>query len=82
MSAVTEIIGAVKQLVESAKGAVLEKLAEVDFEDAWDRRIEADAKTGRLESLWREALEDIKAGPVKPLDEVLGDLVPGKLTPR
>ncbi len=73
MSTVTEIIEAVKQLDERAKGEFLEQLAEVDFEDAWDRQIEADAKAGRLDLLWHEALEDIKAGRVKPLDEVLGD---------
>ncbi len=73
MSTVTEIIEAVKQLDERAKGEFLEQLAEIDFEDAWDRQIEADAKAGRLDSLWQEALEDIKAGRVKPLDEVLGD---------
>lgn len=73
MSTVTEIIEAVKQLDERAKGEFLEQLAEVDFEDAWDRQIEADAKAGRLDFLWQEALEDIKAGRVKPLDEVLGD---------
>jgi hypothetical protein len=48
-------------------------LAEVDFDDAWDRQIEADAKAGRLDHLWTEAMEDIKAGRTKPLDEVLGD---------
>lgn len=37
MSTVTEIIEAVKQLDENAKGEFLEKLAEIDFEDAWDR---------------------------------------------
>lgn len=73
VSSVTEIIEAVKRLDERAKGELLEKLAEIDFEDAWDRQIEADAKAGRLDPLWKEALEDVKAGRVKPLDEVFGD---------
>jgi len=40
---------------------------------AWDRQIEADAKAGRLDHLWAEAMEDIKAGRTKPLDDVLDD---------
>jgi hypothetical protein len=44
---------------------------EIDFEDAWDRQIEADATAGRLDHLWQQALEDIEAGRTKPLDEVL-----------
>jgi hypothetical protein len=53
--------------------ARLERLAEVDFDDAWDRQIDADAKAGRLDHLWAEAMEDIKAGRTKPLDEILGN---------
>ena len=73
VSSVMEIIEAVKRLDERQKSEFLEKLAEIDFEDAWDRQIEADAKAGRLDPLWQQALEDIKAGRVKPLDEVIGD---------
>ena len=73
MSSVGEIIEAVKRLDERAKADFLEKLREIDFEDAWDRQIEADAKAGRLDPLWQQALEDIKAGRVKPLDEVIDD---------
>ena len=36
-------------------------------EKAWDRRIEADAKAGRLDSLIREAQDDIAAGRTRPL---------------
>ena len=73
MSTVAEIIEAVKRLDERQKSEFLEKLAEIDFDDAWDRQIEADAKAGKLDRLWQEALEDIKAGRTKPLDEVIGD---------
>jgi len=73
MSTVSEVIEAVKKLPERDKSEFLERLAEVDFDDAWDRQIEADAKAGRLDHLWAEAMEDIKAGRTKPLDEVLGD---------
>ena len=68
---VAEIIDAVKELSENEKGEFLNRLIEIDFEDAWDRQIEADAKAGRLDHLWQNALEDIEAGRTKPLDEVL-----------
>jgi hypothetical protein len=48
-------------------------LSEVDFDDAWDQQIAADAQAGRLDPLWQQALEDIKARRTKPLDEVLND---------
>ena len=70
---VTEIIDAVKGLSDAEKGEFFDRLNEVDFEDAWDRQIEADAKAGRLDHLWKKALEDIEAGRTKPLDEVLNN---------
>jgi hypothetical protein len=73
MSTVVEIIDAVKNLDEQEKGEFLEKLTEIDFDDAWDRQIEADARVGRLDHLWQQALEDIEAGRTKPLDEILND---------
>jgi hypothetical protein len=71
MSTVTEIIRAVKKLPRAKKTEFLEQLAEVDFEDDWDRQIEADAKAGRLDGLWKNALKDIKARRTKPLDEII-----------
>ena len=73
MSTVTEIIEAVKSLDVEEKGEFLARLSEVDFEEAWDLQIAADAQAGRLDHLWQQALEDIKAGRTKPLDEVLND---------
>jgi hypothetical protein len=73
MSTVTEIIEAVKSLGVEEKGEFLSRLTEIDFEDAWDRQIAADAAAGKLDPLWRQALEDIEAGRAKPLDEVLND---------
>ncbi len=73
MSTVTEIIEAVKSLGADEKGEFLTRLSEVDFDDAWDRQIAADAQAGRLDHVWQEALEDVKAGRTKPLDEVLSD---------
>lgn len=73
MSTVTEIIEAVKSLGVTEKGEFLARLSEVDFDDAWDQRISADAEVGRLDLLWEQALKDIQAGRTKPLDEVLND---------
>jgi hypothetical protein len=39
MSTVTEIIEAVKSLGTEEKGEFLMRLSEVDFDDAWDRRL-------------------------------------------
>ena len=36
-------------------------------EEAWDKQLEEDIKTGKLDSLREEALEDIKAGRVRDL---------------
>jgi hypothetical protein len=73
MSTVAEIIEAVKQLSEQEKGALLEQLAEVAFDDEWDRQIEADAKAGKLDFLWEEAQREIAHGTTRPLDEILRD---------
>jgi len=72
VSTVPEIIDAVKQLDEEQKGQFLAKLADIDFDDAWDRQMEADAKAGRLDFLWDEAKREIAEGKTRPLDELLG----------
>ena len=71
MSSVEEIIEAVKALSEADKAQLLERLAEIDFDDSWDRQIEADAKAGRVNHLFARAEADIKAGRTKPLEEFL-----------
>ena len=70
MSTIAEIIDAVRQLSETEKGEFFGKLAEIDFDDAWDRQIEADVKAGRLDFMLKELDEDIAAGRVKPIDEI------------
>lgn len=57
MSTVAEIIDAVRQLNEAEKDEFLDRLREIEFEDAWDRQMEADAKAGKLDFLVREADE-------------------------
>ena len=44
MSTVAEILEAVKRLPEDQKGEFLDRLQEIDFDAAWDRRIEAAPK--------------------------------------
>ena len=73
MSSVPEIIEAVKDLSEDEKAEFLDRLSEINFEDDWDRQIEADAKAGRLDHIWQSAVSDIEAGRTKPLDEVLNE---------
>jgi len=60
----------VKHLDEVEKGKFLDRLREIDFDDAWDRQMEADAKAGKLDFLLKELDEDIAAGRVRPLDEI------------
>ena len=71
VSTVVEIINAVRRLDAEQKNEFLAKLAEIDFDDAWDRQIDADARAGRLDFLWEEAKRDIKEGRTRPLDELL-----------
>jgi hypothetical protein len=65
MSTVAEIIEAVKKLDEDEKDEFLAKLREIEFEDAWDRQIDADAKAGKLDFLVREADEAIRDGTLR-----------------
>ncbi len=62
-----EIIEAVKRLDEQQKGEFLAKLSDVDFDDAWDRQIAADAEAGRLDRLAEEAIGEFRAGSSRPL---------------
>jgi len=63
---VTEILNAVRSLGEKEKNEFLAGLGEIDFQDAWDRQIEADIKAGRLDRLAEEALADHRAGKTRP----------------
>jgi hypothetical protein len=71
MRSVEEIMEAVRRLPPDKKGEFLDGLREIDFEDVWDRQLEADAKAGRLDPLWQRTLKDVQAGRTKSLDEVV-----------
>jgi hypothetical protein len=61
MSSVNEIEEAVLRLPAAELAAFRAWFAEFDAE-AWDRRIEDDVASGRLDALAGEALEDLRAG--------------------
>jgi hypothetical protein len=61
MSGVNEIEEAVLRLSVAELAAFRAWFAEFDAE-AWDRRIEDDVASGRLDALADEALEDLRAG--------------------
>lgn len=63
--------GSERKLRVKGKRKILTRLASVEPDDPWDRQIAADAKAGRLDPLWHQALEDIQGGKTTPLDEVL-----------
>ena len=65
MSTVAEIIAAVKHLNEDEKDEFLERLREIEFEDAWDRQMEADAGAGKLDFLLREADDAIRSDTLR-----------------
>ena len=41
--------------------------------DEWEKQIERDSNAGKLDHLLAELKDDIKAGRVKPLDEVVNE---------
>src|SRR5262245_43602714 len=68
-----EVAVSLQELETAVTGLPAEELAEFArwFEeylaDAWDRRIEADIRAGRLEKAGRRADADFEAGRCKPL---------------
>ncbi|MEH2409063.1 hypothetical protein [Nostoc sp.] len=73
MNSLPEIEAAIMQLSEGEMRDLSNWLQEY-LNDAWDRQIEADAKSGRLDQLIQRAKSDIDANPVKLLDEVFNNL--------
>ncbi len=66
MTTVAEITGAVKRLPKKDLARFRKWFAECDAAE-WDRQIESDAASGRLDALVREAQRDHRAGRTKPL---------------
>ncbi|QYO66688.1 hypothetical protein [Leptolyngbya sp. 7M] len=67
-----EVESAIKQLPER-EVRDLAKWLQAYLDERWDRQIEADLASGKLDRLIAQAEEDIAAGNVRDLDEVLRD---------
>jgi hypothetical protein len=67
-----EILEAIAKLAPEEREEIRHKLDELDG-DAWDQQIEADAKSGKLDSIYDQLKEEDNNEPVAPLDEFLDD---------
>jgi hypothetical protein len=65
VSTVAEIIDAVRHLSDTERDEFLARLREVEFEDAWDRQMDADAATGKLDFLVKEADTAVESGTLR-----------------
>jgi hypothetical protein len=76
MSATVEkILKEVKSLSSQEREELWDRVAaeEANNLDEWEKQIERDSKAGKLDHLLAELKEDIQAGRVKPLDEVISE---------
>ncbi|NJK92384.1 MAG: hypothetical protein HC904_11430 [Blastochloris sp.] len=70
MSSIKEIETAIEELPTDERWELFQRLHDRLWED-WDRQIEDDYKSGRLDKLLSGVDSDIAAGRVKPLNEVI-----------
>ena len=70
MSTVAEIENALQTLPVDDAWKVADWLQHY-LDEKWDKQIDADIAAGRLDQLADKALDDYRAGRVKPLDEVI-----------
>jgi len=70
MNSLPQIEAAIRHLSEIEVRQLSNWLQEY-LEEAWDKQIEADAKSGRLDKLIQQANQDIDANRVKSLDEII-----------
>ena len=76
MSATVEkILKEVKTLSSQERQELWDRVAaeEANNLDEWEKQIERDSNAGKLDDLLSELKDDIKAGRVKPLDEVINE---------
>ena len=74
MSATVEkILEDVRALSPREREELWQRVAETEAAtlDEWEKEMERDSNSGKLDHLLAELREDIAAGRVKPLDEVL-----------
>jgi len=74
-AAVEKILKSVESLSPEDRNELWDRIAadEAKHLDQWEKQIERDSNTGKLDHLLAELKEDIKAGRVKPLDEVINE---------
>ena len=70
MSTVAEIEKALQTIPLGDARRVADWLEQY-LDEKWDTQIDADIDAGRLDKLADKAIEDHRAGRVKPLDEVI-----------
>jgi hypothetical protein len=70
MNSRIEVESAIKQLPEREVRDLVKWLQDY-LDEMWDRQIEADFSSGKLDSLIAQAEQDIASGNVRNLDEVL-----------
>jgi len=74
-ASVEKILEEVKSLSSQERQELWDRVAaeEASDLDEWERQIERDSNAGKLDHLLAELKDDIKAGRVKPLDEVINE---------
>jgi hypothetical protein len=72
MSTVVEIERALQTLPVEEARKVADWLQRY-LDERWDKQIDGDIASGRLDKMWEKAKTDIAAGRVKPLDEIVND---------
>ena len=72
---VEKILKEVKTLSSQERQELWDRVAaeEANNLDDWEKRIERDSNAGKLDHLLAELKDDIKAGRVRPLDEVINE---------
>jgi hypothetical protein len=70
MSTVVEIEKALQTLPVEDAWKIADWLQDY-LDEKWDRQIDGDIAAGRLDKLADKAMQDYRAGRVKPLDEII-----------
>ena len=73
MTTLPEIESAIQQLPD-AEASQLSAWLQTYLEEKWDRQIETDVASGKLDKLIAKAEADIAVGNVRDLDEVLHNI--------
>jgi len=72
---VEKILKEVKSLSSREREELWDRVAaeEANNLDEWEKQVQRDSNAGKLDHLLAELNDDIKAGRVKPLDEVINE---------